>query len=162
ERMASWMEEGPTAVLEHGANPGLVSHFVKTALEDIAEAIIQHDPNDPRRPELEAHLAQRDYPRLACAAGVKVIHISERDTEVTDQPKKVNEFVNTWSIEGFREEGVAPAEMGWGTHERRLPPGAHVHSFGPSNQICLAQMGIETWVRSWVPSGEIRGMVVRH
>src|SRR5690606_22371581 len=31
------------------------------------------------------------------------------------------------------------------------------------NQICLSQMGIETWVRSWVPtSGEIIGMVIRH
>jgi homospermidine synthase len=52
--------------------------------------------------------------------------------------------------------------MGWGTHERRLPEGAHAHTHGPCNQICLAQMGIKTWVRSWVPSGEITGMVVRH
>jgi homospermidine synthase len=63
---------------------------------------------------------------------------------------------------GFREEGIAPAEMGWGTHERRLPPGAHVHPFGPGNQICLARMGVNTRVRLWVPSGEITGMVVRH
>src|SRR5262249_7228271 len=91
-----------------------------------------------------------------------VIHISERDTQVTDRPKEVNEFVNTWSVEGFREEGIAPAEMGWGTHERRLPAEAHVHTHGPCNQICLARMGIKTWVRSWVPSGEIIGMVVRH
>ncbi|MFM9084338.1 MAG: saccharopine dehydrogenase NADP-binding domain-containing protein, partial [Actinomycetota bacterium] len=27
--------DGPTAVLEHGANPGLVSHFVRKALEEI-------------------------------------------------------------------------------------------------------------------------------
>ena len=57
---------------------------------------------------------------------------------------QVNEFVNTWSIEGFREEGVAPAEMGWGTHERRLPAGAHAHAHSPCNQICLARMGIKT------------------
>jgi len=30
----------------------------------------------------------------------------------------VDEFVNTWSIEGFREEGTTTAEMGWGTHEK--------------------------------------------
>src|SRR5467141_3560347 len=29
---------GPTAVLTHGANPGLVSHFVKQALVDLARA----------------------------------------------------------------------------------------------------------------------------
>src|SRR5262249_32980340 len=57
DRMACWMEEGPTAVLEHGANPGLVSHFVKAALEDITDAILRHDPASPRRPELEQFLA---------------------------------------------------------------------------------------------------------
>ena len=56
-----------------------------------------------------------------------------------------------------------PAELGWGTHERVLPPNAFVHSGeGPRNQICIARPGMETWVRSFVPSGEIRGMVVRH
>ena len=54
--------------------------------------------------------------------GVKVIHCSERDTQITDQPKQVDEFVNTWSIEGLREEGITTAEMGWGTHEKQLPP----------------------------------------
>jgi len=163
ERMQSWLDpHGPTAVLEHGANPGLVSHFVKVALRDIARKIVAEKPADPRIPALERHLAANDFAQLAQLTGVKVIHISERDTQVTNRPKEVNEFVNTWSIEGFREEGIAPAEMGWGTHERRLPADGHAHGFGPMNQICLAQMGIKTWVRSWVPSGEITGMVVRH
>ena len=35
--VASWKEPGPTAVIEHGANPGLISHFTKHALLDIAE-----------------------------------------------------------------------------------------------------------------------------
>jgi homospermidine synthase len=163
ERVRSWLDhEGPTAVLEHGANPGLVSHFVKVALRDIARKLLAEKPDDPRRAQLELFLDEKDFARVAQLTGVKVIHISERDTQLTDRPKEVNEFVNTWSIEGFREEGIAPAEMGWGTHERRLPPEAHVHDHGPGNQICLAHMGIKTWVRSWVPSGPITGMVVRH
>ena len=55
--------------------------------------------------------------------GVKVIHCSERDTQITDQPKQVDEFVNTWCIEGLREEGITTAEMGWGTHEKNCRPG---------------------------------------
>ena len=104
----------------------------------------------------------RAFNRLAMHLGVKVIHISERDTQITNQPKQVDEFVNTWSIEGFREEGIAPAEMGWGTHERTLPQRAFAHTHGPLNQICLGQMGCRTWVRSWVPNCEIVGMVIRH
>ena len=95
-------------------------------------------------------------------SGVKAIHISELDTQITNEPKKQNEFVNTWSIEGLFEEAVAPVELGWGTHERYVPKGAYFHKVGPQNQICLSQTGMKTWVRSWVPSGEITGMVIRH
>lgn len=163
EMAKSWKAKpGPTAVVEHGANPGLVSHFTKQALVEISRKILRVKPNDTRAPSLKRALAESDFPKLAQLAGVKVIHISERDTQITDRPKEVNEFVNTWSVEGFREEGVAPAEMGWGTHEKTLPQNAFQHRSGPRNQICLARPGIKTWVRSWVPCGEIVGMVVRH
>ena len=102
------------------------------------------------------------FNQLAWKLGVKVIHCSERDTQITDQPKRVDEFVNTWSVEGFREEGTTTAEMGWGTHEKELPALAFEHPEGPRNQICLARMGINTWVSSWVPNYRIHGMVVRH
>ena len=103
------------------------------------------------------------FARLSQATGTKVIHIAERDTQVSSRPKDINEFVNTWSIEGFYEEGTAPAELGWGTHERRLPKHAHTPIGGPGNQIFLAQPGIRTFVHSWVPNGgPIIGMVVRH
>jgi homospermidine synthase len=52
--------------------------------------------------------------------------------------------------------------MGWGTHEKELPALAYQHAHGPQNQICLARMGINTWVRSWVPYYSIHGMVIRH
>lgn len=163
-RVRRWRDPGPTGVVEHGANPGLVSHWTKVALLDIANAMLKKGGLDPnRKAALEKHLADKNYARLAMTTGVKVIHVSERDTQISDKPKEVDEFVNTWSVAGFHEEGVAPAEMGWGTHERRLPPDAHVHHVGPCNQICLAQMGMNTYVRSWVPlGGEIIGMVVRH
>lgn len=160
---ASWTEPGPTAVVEHGANPGLVSHWAKLALEDLTAAMLEGGLLEPRRhAALKAARGALDYAAMAMHSGVKVIHISERDTQIANLPKRVDEFVNTWSVEGFYEEGIAPAEMGWGTHERRLPAGAHIHRFGPGNQICLARMGINTFVRSWVPGGEIIGMVIRH
>ena len=154
--------DGTTAIVDHGANPGLVSHFTKKALIDIAKKIIEEKPKDSRVKKLEAYIEEKNFPKLAQLEGVKVIHISERDTQITNQPKEVNEFVNTWSIEGFFEEGVAPAELGWGTHEKYVPKGAYFHKTGPRNQICLSSVGMKTWVRSWVPCGEITGMVIRH
>jgi homospermidine synthase len=158
-----WSEPGPTAVLEHGANPGLISHFTKQGLLDIGRRLLLEGKIAGSRAHgIERLLAEGAWNRLAMALGVKVIHCSERDTQITDRPKQVGEFVNTWSIEGFREEGTTTSEMGWGTHEKELPALACEHEAGPRNQICLARMGINTRVLSWVPDYSIQGMVVRH
>jgi len=155
----SWNGKGPTAIVEHGANPGLVSSLTKKALVEIAEKSIAENAD---RPGVKTALEAENYPRLAQALGVKVIHIAELDTQITDKPKKLNEFVNTWSVEGFYEEGIAPAELGWGTHEKKLPANAFTHNGGPENQIGIAHPGAATWVRSWVPNQENTGMIVRH
>ena len=161
--LAKWSEVGPSAVIEHGANPGLISHFVKQGLLDIGKRLITDKKINGRRAcELERLMHELRFNELAMKLGVKVIHCSERDTQISDKPKQVNEFVNTWSIEGFREEGTTTAELGWGTHEKELPYLACVHQNGPKNQICLARMGINTMVVSWVPHYCIHGMVVRH
>jgi len=155
----TWNGKGPTAIVEHGANPGLVSSLTKKALVEIAEKSISENAD---LPGVKQALESENYPRLAQALGVKVIHIAELDTQITDKPKKLNEFVNTWSVEGFYEEGIAPAELGWGTHEKKLPPNAFTHVGGPENQIGIAHPGAATWVRSWVPNQENTGMLVRH
>jgi homospermidine synthase len=161
--MAGWSEPGTTAVLEHGANPGLISHWTKQGLIDIAERLLDDKKVEGADAEEIGQLVKdQTFNRLAMKLGVKVIHCSERDTQVTNQPKQVNEFVNTWCIEGFREEGITTAELGWGTHEKQLPPLTYQHSEGPCNQICLARMGINTWVVSWVPHHSVRGMIIRH
>ena len=160
---AGWSEPGPTAIIEHGANPGLISHWTKQGLIDIAEKLLDgRKVEGPDAEEIGQLVKDRTFNRLAMKLGVKVIHCSERDTQITNQPKQVDEFLNTWSIEGLHEEGITTAEMGWGSHEKELPPLAYEHSAGPRNQICLARMGINTWVVSWVPHYCIRGMVVRH
>ena len=160
---AKWAKPGPTAVIEHGANPGLISHFTKQGLIDIgSRAVKEGKIKGQAADEIRQLIAEQKFNRLAMQLGVKVIHCSERDTQITNKPKQVNEFVNTWSVEGFREEGTTTAEMGWGTHEKELPPLAYEHTEGPRNQICLARMGINTWVTSWVPNYSIHGMVVRH
>jgi homospermidine synthase len=161
--VSRWNNGSITAVLDHGANPGLVSHFVRKGLVDIARKTIKDKTTPAKNKKTITRLVkERDFPRLAMSLGVKVIHCSERDTQITNKPKEVDEFVGTWSIEGLREEGTSPSELGWGTHEKEMPPFSSAPPYGPGNQIFLSQMGINTWVRSWVPSCEIIGMAIRH
>jgi homospermidine synthase len=151
-----WNENGPTAIIDHGCNPGLVSHFIKRALIDMTEYILHkcHASISVNiRLEFEQTLKTKNYPKLAYLLDIKTIHISERDTQITNQPKKVNEFVNTWSVDGLTEEAVAPSEMAWGTHERNVPEGMLFHDDkkGPCNLVCLTQKGMNTWVNILFP-----------
>jgi len=146
--------KNPTAVITHGANPGLVSHFVKQALLNIAR-------DTGVKADVPADRA--GWGKLAKSLGVKVIHIAERDTQVSNNPKKVGEFVNTWSIDGFVSEGCQPTELGWGTHERHWPFNASRHAFGSDAAIFLNRPGASTRVRTWTPTeGHFHGFLITH
>ena len=145
---------GPTAVITHGANPGLVSHFVKQAMLNIAAdtGLSSDAPKD-----------RAEWAALAAKLGVKVIHIAERDTQVSPVRKQKDEFVNTWSVDGFVSEGMQPSELGWGTHEKHFPVDGHRYSFGRKSSIFLNQPGAATRVRTWTPmAGPIHGFAITH
>jgi homospermidine synthase len=92
-----------------------------------------------------------------------VIHVAEHDSQIASRPKRPGEFVNTWSVPGFIGEGLQPAELGWGTHEKRLPPDGREHPVGPRCAIYLAQPGCATQVRSWTPiGGPLIGFCITH
>ena len=145
---------GPTAILTHGANPGLVSHFLKQALLDLA-ADAGLESNIPSHREAWALLAQQ--------TGIRTIQIAERDTQVSPRRKQPDEFVNTWSIEGFVSEGCQPAELGWGTDERCFPADGAQHTRGDRAAIYLRRPGAATRVRSWTPlAGPQHGFLITH
>jgi len=146
--------EGPTAISCCGANPGMVSWFVKQALLDVARDIGLKAPEPQSREQ---------WARLARDVGVKGIHIAERDTQRAKTPKPLDTFVNTWSVEGFISEGLQPAELGWGTHEKHLPPEGKRHGYGPDCAIYLLRLGAGTRVRSWTPTARAQhGFLVTH
>src|SRR3546814_5983999 len=97
----------------------MVSWFVKQALLNIAA-----DTNLDAGLDAGAPAGREDWARLMQRLGVKGIHIAERDTQRAREPRPMNQFWNTWSVEGFISEGLQPAELGWGTHERWKPDNA--------------------------------------
>jgi homospermidine synthase len=145
---------GATAISCCGANPGMVSWFVKQALVNLA-----HDLGD----KTSEPKTRDEWARLAQRLGVKGVHIAERDTQRAKSPKPRNVFVNTWSIEGFLSEGMQPAELGWGTHEKWAPANAGYHKSGCGAAIYINQPGANTRVRSWTPTARGQfGFLVTH
>lgn len=145
---------GPTAIVTHGANPGLASAFVKQALLDMAvdSGVAVKKP-----------ARHEEWAGLAFRLGIKAIHIAERDTQTTARRRQRGEFVNTWSVPGFIAEGLQPSELGWGTHERHWPADGARHGFGCGAAIYLNRPGAATRVRSWTPlEGSYQGFLITH
>ena len=145
---------GPTVIPTHGANPGLISHWVKRALVNIARDIYG---------KTEVPRTKTEWAQLAMKLNVKTIHCAERDTQVANPRKQRFEFVNTWSVDGFIGEGSQPCELGWGSHEKHFPSDGKRHEFGCDAAIYLTRPGASVKVRTWTPSeGHFHGLLITH
>ncbi|MDL2338334.1 MAG: saccharopine dehydrogenase NADP-binding domain-containing protein [Pseudomonadota bacterium] len=146
--------DAPTAVLTHGANPGLVSHLLKQALLDVAVS----SGNRVVLPR-----TRDQWAALAAKLGVRTIHIAERDTQSSRRRKQPGEFVNTWSAQAFADEALQPAELGWGSHERHFPADGVRHRSASRAAIHLDRPGASTRVRTWTPmAGPFHGFLITH
>jgi homospermidine synthase len=154
--MARRREITTSSVLYHGANPGLVSHFVKAALLEIA---IDSGMTVPAG-------GNGRWSRLAKDLDVRAIHISELDTQRAHVSREPGQFVSTWSPGGFMFEAAEFSNFAWGTHEVPLPAG-YVRSLdappGHCRAIELNLIAAATRVRTWIPGvGNTHGIVIPH
>jgi homospermidine synthase len=142
----------PTAVVGHGANPGLVSHWAKKGLELLAE---EHGLTERWEQQGSA------WSWLARALGLRVIQVAERDHGVFEGPEGV--FCNTWSVDGLAKEALVPGESGWGSHEGPIPLGARLEYSAGTACVSLATAGHSSWVKTWTPlGGPSVGLAITH
>ena len=138
-----------TALVAHGANPGFISVLLKKAL--IAMAQLNHVDIVPNN--------HRDWGLLAQKLGIRVVQISERDTQVSSSCRQPSHFMCTWSVDGLVTECLQPAELGWGTHERKLPEGSQCSPY----TISMSEQGREVMVKSWSPNYlDFEGYLLTH
>lgn len=136
-----------TAVIAHGANPGLITHIAKRGLLNLAE--------------LKGVSSWNSWAHLSQLLGIKVIQIAERDTQDINAEFNYEQFGNTWSSIGFQSEAWQLAEAGWGTHENSN----HARRFKSDDaaSVYFNNHGANVIVKSWVPSiGESSGMMISH
>lgn len=133
---AKKIEAHKTAIIAHGANPGLVTYFVKAALDHLKEFF---------------ELDKCDYKQLTQELGIKVIQVAERDSQVTRQKYDKNTFINTWSVDGFISEALQRAEIGSSEKKPLTKNTVYSCSFGDVGKY-LKTKSYQTKVHSWVPS----------
>lgn len=135
----------PTIVLDHGINPGLISHFAKLGIEKMAQ--------------LE-NVSYSTHAEAAHKLSIKTIQVSEIDTQITNKLFDKNTFVNTWSALGFIEEATDPVQIGWGTHEPELTIPGTLHD---EHQRFVPIRGMNMIMRGYEPTkGYYNGYCIPH
>ncbi len=151
-------KQGPTALICHGANPGLVTHFAKKAILEVARSM---------QGEITVPCQQDEWGKLAEENNVIALHIAEQDTQRSAKKHLENEYVNTWSIDGFLEEATENVGFAWGSHEMDPPEDQGLIKTSLNTHKCrvieLKKMGAETQIKSWAPNaGTFEGFLIPH
>jgi homospermidine synthase len=127
-----------------GCNPGNVSLWVKQGIYKIAESM-----------KIKKKYKEEDINILAQKLDIHVIHVSEKDTQIVKEPKKINEYCNTWSgtRESYYGEALSYVEVSWGTHENNIQNEFLENdiTYVDKNFLILNKIGAYTYAQSWIP-----------
>ena len=137
-------------IVSMGCNPGNVNIWVLYALKKINRQTNNYDFTD--------------YSELANKMGLNVIHISEKDTQQSNIPKKKNEYANTWASDAvsYYDESTAFLEISWGAHEKSIPTNIDI-TLSNEYQKIIEDKPYVRLAKSYTPlSNEIVGMLTRH
>lgn len=99
-------------VLHHGNNPGLVSHFVKAALEHIVSTQFRKDKH------LKELVKAGNFPEVARTLGVRMIHVNDIDLQRVKDDYSDQLLFSTWCTDSFWFEMLSEATATLGTHEQ--------------------------------------------
>jgi len=99
-------------VLHHGNNPGLVSHFVKLAIEHIVATQFKGNK------KLKNLVQCGKFNEAAKILGIRMIHVNDIDLQEVSDAYSDNVLFSTWCTDSFWFEMLSEATVNIGTHEK--------------------------------------------
>lgn len=143
-------------VLQHGNNPGLVSHFVKAAIEYIVNTQLKKDRH------LKELIKKGKFNEAARALGVKMIHVNDIDLQEVKDNYSDSKLFSTWCTDSFWFEMLSKATANVGLHEK-------IDFENQCNYIDLEKgflefkkIAAEKKCRTYYPGGTFDGFLVPH
>ena len=162
-------------VLQHGNNPGLVSHFVKEALEYIVDSQYKprglgklrkkKDLNNVERPEygeFKGYITRGEFNKLAKALGVRMIHVSDIDLQQIKDDYVDKKLYNTWCPETFLFEMLSESTCNIGLHEELQFKDACNFADRKNGFLQFTDMAVNKKCNSLYPDGPFEGYLVPH
>ena len=143
-------------VLQHGYNPGLVSHFVKAGIEYIVKK--QYSKNK----EFRKLLKENKFNILSQKLGIKQIHVNDIDLQEVKWEEEQSLY-STWCIDSFFFEMLSEATINFGTHEKidLKEDECKLLNF-EKGFLELKQLAVDTKGRTYYPGGKFEGYLVPH
>ncbi len=153
----------PTAVIEIGCNPGLVSLFVKQGLKKIVSS--NHNFYEKEtKVKLDSLIKNKNYNQLAQSLGVDTVIISDYDTlSINSNNQNDDILYNTWSPSGLYDEAVSNIEFSLGNDFNLDLIKDKVKLFNPKDGYCLLNIkGVDTLEKTYSPYGYFEGHIITH
>lgn len=143
-------------VLQHGNNPGLVSHFVKAAIEYVVNTQYKKDKG------LKALIRAGKFNEAAKALGVKMIHVNDVDLQEVKDEYSDNILFSTWCTDSFWFEMLSEATINVGTHERIDFEEECNFINSEKGYLEFQKLAADKKCRTYYPGGEFEGFLVPH
>lgn len=143
-------------VLQHGNNPGLVSHFVKEGIEYIVNTQYKKDTR------LKSLIKQNKFNEVAHIIGIKMIHINDIDLQKINDNYDENTLLNTWCIDSFLFELISEATIDIGSHENIDFEEECKYIDYTHGYLEFKKLATEKKCRTYYPNGLFEGFLVPH
>ncbi len=143
-------------VLQHGNNPGLVSHFVKAGLEYIVKKQFK---NNKRFNEL---IKENNFNELAKELDIKEIHVNDNDFQEVKDKFDENKLYSTWSVDSFFFEMLSEATVNIGTTEQIVYEKECKKIDFENGFLEFKDLAIDKVGKTFYPKGKFEGYLVPH
>ncbi len=143
-------------VLQHGNNPGLVSHFVKAAIEYVVNTQFKRDRH------LKDLVKAGKFNQVAKTLGVKMIHVNDIDLQEVAGDYSDEVLFSTWCTDSFWFEMLSEATINVGTHES-IDFKEQCNFFDSGKGFLeFKKIAAERKCRTYYPDGRFEGFLVPH
>ncbi len=142
-------------VLQHGNNPGLVSHFVKAGIEYIVTKQFSKDKH------LHQLLQNKQFNLLAEELEISEIHVNDNDEQVVKEKFNPRILYSTWSVDSFFFEMISKATAVLGTEEKSFTlKEASVDQ--KNGYLEFSKIALDIIANTYYPRGKMKGYMVPH
>ena len=143
-------------ILQHGNNPGLVSHFTKAAIEYIIHKQFK------KSKKLKRLLKENKFNEIAKILGIRMIHVNDIDLQKIREDYKEDKLISTWCVDSFFFELLSEATQNIGTHEKMDNKNEYRLLDIERGFLEYKKIAADMKCRTYYPNGSFEGYLVPH